>query len=211
MGVVPKQQIPVILLGGASGSGKSYLAQRFGRPHVELDNFYREITEHAAGSPLPQTGYGQIDWDHPGTWNCDKAVDALVELLESGQTQVPNYSISTSTYDGTRAIELNGGPLLAEGIFVSEVLAPLIRLGVPVRAYYIEVSALATAIRRFVRDVKERRKPLGFLLKRGYALFLADQGIRTRHVAAGFIPMKKKDVKVMLAAAVSAGGSPTTP
>lgn len=211
MGVVPKQQTLVILLGGASGSGKSYLAQRFGRPHLELDNFYREITEHCAGSPLPQTGYGQIDWDHPGTWNCDKAVDAMIELLESGQTQVPNYSISTSSYDGTRGVELNGGPLIAEGIFVGEILAPLKRLGVPVQAYYIDVSALATAIRRFVRDVKERRKPLMFLLKRGYALFLADKDIRAGHLAAGFSPMKKKDVKALLAAEASLGGSPTNP
>jgi uridine kinase len=166
---------------------------------MELDNFYREISEHTPATPLPQTGYGEIDWDHPGTWNCDKAVDALVELLESGQTQVPNYSISTSSYDGTRGIELNGGPLLSEGIFVSEILAPLQRLGVDVQAYYIEVSPLSTAIRRFVRDVRERRKPLGFLLKRGYSLFRADRQIRGRHLAAGFVPMKKKSVKAMLA------------
>lgn len=199
MGVVPKQQTPLILLGGASGSGKSYLAHRFGRPHLELDNFYREISEHTPATPLPQTGYGEIDWDHPGTWNCDKAVDALIELLETGQTQVPNYSISTSSYDGTRGIDLNGGPLLSEGIFVSEILAPLQRLDVDVRAYYIEVSPLSTAVRRLVRDVRERRKPLGFLLKRGYALFRADREIRGRHLAAGFVPMKKKSVKSMLA------------
>lgn len=198
MDVVPKQQTDLILLGGASGSGKSYLAHRFGRPHLELDNFYREISEHTAATPLPQTPYGEIDWDHPGTWNCDSAVDALIELLESGQTQVPDYSISTSSYDGTRRIELNGGPLLAEGIFVSEILAPLRRLGVPVQAYYIEVSALATAARRLVRDIKERRKPILFLLKRGYALLRADQQIRARHVAAGFTPMKKKAVKALL-------------
>lgn len=210
MGVVPKQQTPLILLGGASGSGKSYLANRFGRPHLELDNFYREISEHTADSPLPQTGYGEIDWDHPGTWNCNKAVDALIELLESGQTQVPNYSISTSSYDGTHRIELNGGPLLAEGIFVSELLSPLRRLGVPVQAYYIEVSAVTTAVRRFVRDVKERRKPILFLLKRGYALFRADRQIRGRHVDAGFTPMKKKSVKQLLAA-VARGESPHSP
>ena len=203
MGVVPKQLSPLILLGGASGSGKSYLAHRFGRPHVELDNFYREISEHTPESPLPQTGYGEIDWDHPGTWNCALAVDALIELLESGQTQVPNYSISTSSYDSMRGIELNGGPLLAEGIFVSEILAPLQRLGVPVQAYYIEVSAVATAVRRFVRDVRERRKPILFLLKRGYALFRADRQIRARHLSAGFSPVRKKALKEMLATAAA--------
>ena len=198
-GSVPQQQTPLILLGGASGSGKSYLAQLFGKPHLELDNFYRELAEHTPESPLPQTPYGEVDWDHPGTWNCDKAVDGIIELLETGQTQVPNYSISTSSYDGTRPVELNGGPLIAEGIFVSEVLAPLRALGVPVQAHYIDVSPVLTALRRFVRDVKERRKPIGFLLKRGYALFRADRQIRATHLQAGFVPMKKKLVKALLA------------
>lgn len=203
MGPVPQQHLNLILLGGASGSGKSYLAQRFGRPHVELDNFYRELVEHTPDSPLPLTAYGEVDWDHAGTWNCDKAVDGLVELLETGQTHVPNYSISTSSYDGTRPVELNGGPLVAEGIFVSEVLGPLRGLGIEVQAYYIEVSATLTAVRRFVRDVRERRKPILFLLKRGHALFRADRHIRARHLEAGFVPMKKKAVKAVLATAGS--------
>ena len=203
MGVVPKQHLPLILLGGASGSGKSYLAQRFGRPHVELDNYYREISEDTADSPLPHTGYGEVDWDHPGTWNCDKAVDGLVELLETGQTQVPNYSISTSSYDGTRPLELAQGPLVAEGIFVSEVLAPLRALGIEVRALYIDVPPAQTALRRFVRDVKERRKPILFLLKRGYALFRADRQVRARYLEAGFVPMGKKAVKALLADATT--------
>ena len=199
MGRVPQQQTPLILLGGTSGSGKSYLAHRFGRPHLELDNFYRELSEHTTESPLPQTDYGEVDWDHPGTWNCDKAVDGIVELLETGQTHVPNYSISTSSYDGTHTVELNGGPLIAEGIFVSEVLTPLRALGISVQAYYIEVSPILTALRRFVRDVKERRKPIVFLLKRGYALLRADQQIRTKYLNAGFVPMKKSTIKTKLA------------
>lgn len=200
MGQVPQQQTPLILLGGASGSGKSYLAHRFGRPHIELDNFYRELSEHTPASPLPQTPYGEVDWDHPGTWNCDKAVDGVIELLETGTTQVPNYSISTSSYDGTRPVELNGGPLIAEGIFVSEVLAPLRTLGVSVQAYYVDASPTLTALRRFVRDLKERRKPIGFLIKRGYALFRADKQVRATHLDAGFVPMKKKAIKELLAA-----------
>ena len=200
MGQVPQQQTPLILLGGASGSGKSYLAHRFGRPHIELDKFYRELSEHTPASPLPQTPYGEVDWDHPGTWNCDKAVDGVIELLETGTTQVPNYSISTSSYDGTRPVELNGGPLIAEGIFVSEVLAPLRTLGVSVQAYYVDASPTLTALRRFVRDLKERRKPIGFLIKRGYALFRADKQVRATHLDAGFVPMKKKAIKELLAA-----------
>ena len=113
---------------------------------------------------------------------------------------MPNYSISTSSYDGTHPVELNGGPLIAEGIFVSEVLAPLRTLGVSVQAYYVDASPTLTALRRFVRDLKERRKPIGFLIKRGYALFRADKQVRATHLDAGFVPMKKKAIKELLAA-----------
>ena len=44
-----------------------------GYSHVELDGFYREIGEHTAATPLPQTPYGEIDWDDPGTWNSGAA------------------------------------------------------------------------------------------------------------------------------------------
>lgn len=196
--------MPVILLGGASGSGKSYLAANHGRPHVELDNFYREIGEDDGPTPLPRTEYGEIDWDHPGTWNCAAAVDALIDLLQEGTTQVPNYSIATSSYNGYRRVDLDGGPVIAEGIFADEALAPLLHHGIAVRALYIDVSPVATALRRFVRDVRERRKPVGFLIKRGISLFHAEKSIRARYLAAGFEPMPKNKIREYLGSMSSA-------
>ncbi|MBG6083413.1 uridine kinase [Zhihengliuella flava] len=189
----------LILLGGASGAGKSYLAAKYGRPHLVLDNFYREASEHTEASPLPQTAYGEIDWDHPGTWNTQAAVDGVVELLETGQTQVPAYSLSTSSYDGHALVEMDRGPVIAEGIFGSEVLAPLRRQGVAVQAIYVDTPPLATALRRLARDVAERRKPIGFLLKRGWALYRAEGALRARYLNAGFVPLGKPAVKKLLA------------
>ncbi|GAA3694203.1 uridine kinase [Zhihengliuella alba] len=190
---------PLVLLGGASGAGKSYLAARYGRPHVVLDNFYRELAEHTAESPLPMTSYGEVDWDHPGTWNTSSAVGAIVELLETGETQVPDYSLATSSYRGRSLVALDGGPVVAEGIFGDLVLAPLRRQGVPVEAIYVDTPRLLTAVRRLVRDVSERRKPLPFLLKRGWALFRAEGAVRRRYLEAGFEPMPKPAVKRRLA------------
>lgn len=189
----------LILLGGASGAGKSYLASKYGRPHLVLDNFYREATEHTPETPLPQTPYGEIDWDHPGTWNTQAAVDAVVELLETGQTQVPDYSISTSSYDGHALVEMDHGPLIAEGIFGDEILAPLRRQGVTVQAMFVDTPPIVTALRRFARDVAERRKPFGFLIKRGWALYRAEGQVRARYLGAGFVPMRKLAVKKLLA------------
>lgn len=190
--------MPVILLGGASGSGKSYLASNHGNPHMELDNFYREIQEDTGPTPLPRTQYGEIDWDHPGTWNCASAVDALMDLLQNGTTQVPNYSITTSSYSGYRQVDLDGGPIIAEGIFAELALAPLRGHDVEVRALYIDVSPVTTALRRFVRDVRERRKPILFLIKRGISLFHAEKSLRARYLDAGFEAMPKRRIKEYL-------------
>lgn len=201
MGAVPERPMTLILLGGSSGSGKSFLAERYGRPHIELDNFYRELREDSAASPLPRTGYGEVDWDHPGTWNCQAAAESVVELLASGSMRVPNYSISTSSSSGHSTVSMDGGPAVAEGIFADEILAPLRERGVEVGAYYIDVPPMTTAVRRFVRDVRERRKPVVFLLRRGWALYRAEAQLRRRYVEAGFVPTPKPRIRAALAEA----------
>lgn len=201
MGAVPERPLTLILLGGSSGSGKSYLAERYGRPHIELDNFYRQLSEDSPATPLPRTGYGQVDWDHPGTWNCAAAAGAVLELLHTGSMQVPDYSISTSSYSGYQTVAMAGGPAVAEGIFVDEIRAPLLAAGVDVHAYYIDVPPITTAVRRFVRDVRERRKPVPFLLRRGWALYRTEGQLRRRYVDAGFTPLPKATIRGLLAAA----------
>lgn len=184
----------LVLLGGASGSGKSWLAAKYGRPHLALDDFYRELSEDAV-DPLPRTRYGEVDWDHPGTWNVDAAVDAVQELLDQGHAEVPEYSISTSSVVGRHTVTMQEGPLVAEGVFAASALPALRRAGVEVVAWYVDVPALVTALVRFVRDVREHRKPLRFLLRRGFALYRADPGIRRTHIAAGFQAIPKRELK----------------
>ncbi|WP_343825804.1 uridine kinase [Falsarthrobacter nasiphocae] len=188
-----------MLIGGASGSGKSYVARTHGRPHVELDNFYRDQAEHTPEHPLPVTPYGEIDWDHPGTWNEAAACASLARLAREGVTECPVYSISHSAATGTQTITCTRGPIAAEGLFASELLAPLRREGVDVEAYYIVEPAAWTALARFVRDVRESRKPLPFLLKRGWSLYKADGALRDRYAAAGFTLVAKSRLKRRLA------------
>lgn len=195
----------VILLGGASGSGKSYLAHRHGRPHLPLDAFYRaQADDGATGGPgpvFPRTPYGEIDWDHHGTWDEQAAVDAVVELLEEGVTRVPDYDISTSSVLGHTLVTLEpGGTIVAEGIFAERMPAALDRAGVAYAAWYIDQARTTTAARRFVRDVAERRKPLGFLVQRGWALYRTDARRRQDAVAAGFTPRRKRRIVADLSA-----------
>lgn len=190
----------LVLLGGASGSGKSYLARTYGRPHLLLDAFYREISEDtaAAGTPLPRTVYGEIDWDDPQTWNLPAAVDAIVELLETGRTRVPVYSIASSSVTGHEDLELSGGPFVAEGIFAAELPRALSQLGLrpgtDFHAWYIDQHRFPTAARRLARDVAERRKPVPFLLQRGWSLMRQESQIREHYLSAGFVPVSKPEL-----------------
>ncbi|WP_371931375.1 uridine kinase [Glutamicibacter sp. MNS18] len=195
---MPNSRTKVILIGGASGSGKSYLAARYGRPHLPLDEFYRQMSEDGSPDPFPRTGYGEIDWDHPHTWNRQAALDAITELLQTGSTMVPNYSISISSYTGHRRLR-GSGPVVAEGIFLAELLEPLRAMGVNVEAYYVDEPALLTALRRFARDVSERRKPIPFLIRRGFALFRAHRPDRELYRSKGFTVMAKPKLKRLLA------------
>lgn len=193
----------LILLGGASGSGKTYLAHRYGRPHLRLDDFYREASEDSV-SPLPRTPYGQIDWDHPDSWNHLAALAGVEELRDTGVTQTPDYSLSASAVVGRREVRCTGGPIVAEGIFAAVTLTELRRAGIPVDAYYVDRPRTLNALLRFVRDVREHRKPVPFLLRRGFALFRADPRVRRAHLEAGFVPLPKKVIARRLAAAVRA-------
>ncbi|VXB31677.1 uridine kinase [Citricoccus sp. K5] len=193
----------LVLLGGASGSGKSYLARTYGRPHLLLDSFYREIAEDQKCDPeraFPRTAYGEIDWDHPGTWNARAAVDAIIELRETGRTRVPDYSITTSSITGYLDLELAGGPIVAEGIFAAELPRILTRLGVDFQAWYIDQHQLTTAARRLARDLAERRKPVPFLLQRGWSLLRNEREIRDHYLDAGFTPVPKGELHRRLAA-----------
>lgn len=210
-GISATRRPRVVLIGGASGSGKSFLARRYGRPHLPLDAFYREQSEDAAeggdGPTFPRTPYGEIDWDDAGTWNGPAAVEAIVQLRETGSTQIPDYDISTSSIVGTLPVHLEhpedadaadasvGGPIVAEGIFAAEMPALLQAAGVPFEAWYIDQSPVTTAVRRFTRDVAERRKPIPFLIQRGWALFRTDGARKQAAIDAGFTARTPADMQ----------------
>ena len=114
----------VVLLGGPSGAGKSRLADRLARRHgwcvVRLDDFYRDGDEPG----LPRcSDLDAVDWDDPRSWNAEDAIAALEELVRTGRARVPSYDISASRRTGTRTVATApGAPVLAEGIFVAELV-----------------------------------------------------------------------------------------
>jgi uridine kinase len=164
----------VVVLAGPSGAGKSRLSARlhaaYGWPVVRLDDFYRD--GHDLQLPTRELGGTTIvDWDDPGSWNADAAVQALKQLVDTGSVEVPVYDIARSAASGNARIEASpGSPVVAEGIFAAEIIGPLAAAGILHSAWCVRHPRWVTFARRLVRDLAERRKPPLVLVRRGLAL-----------------------------------------
>ncbi|MER6994445.1 hypothetical protein [Streptomyces sp. NPDC000410] len=191
----------VVLLAGPSGSGKSSLAARSGLPVLRLDDFYKEADDPTL--PLV-TGSTDIDWDSPDSWDADAAVEAVVELCRTGRTTVPVYDISTSSRVDREALDIERTPLfVAEGIFAAEIVARCQELGVLADALCLRGRPSTTFRRRLLRDLREGRKSVPFLLRRGWRLMRAERGIVARQSALGAHPCDKAEALGRLAAAAA--------
>ncbi|MGW0953921.1 uridine kinase family protein [Streptomyces sp. NPDC002545] len=201
MSLHPPSPARVVLLCGPSGSGKSLVAARSGLPVLRLDDFYKE-----AGDPtLPLVaGSSDIDWDHPGSWDADVAVAAISRLCATGTTNVPVYDISLSARTGENTLHIGRTPLfIAEGIFAAEIVTHCRELGVLADALCLNRGPARTFRRRFLRDLKEGRKSVPFLLRRGWRLMRAERSIVARQVALGAHACDRDEALGRLAAAAA--------
>lgn len=198
-----------MLLCGPSGSGKSLLSARSGLPVLRLDDFYKEGTDPTL--PLV-AGSSDIDWDHPGSWDADTAVAAIVDLCRTGRTQIPVYDISLSARTGEEAVEMGRTPLfIAEGIFAAEIVTRCRELGVLADALCLSRGPVRTFRRRFLRDLREGRKSVPFLLRRGWRLMRLERSIVARQTALGAHPCDKDEALARLTAAATAPRPAPTP
>ena len=177
-----ERQRQVVLLAGPSGSGKSRVARLSGCPSLNLDDFYYD----ADHPDLPRT-LGIVDWDDPRSWDAPAAATAVAELLRTGSADVPRYDLAKSAAVGTHRVDLGEARcFIAEGVFAMELADHCRRADLAVLPLYLDRPRLMVMIMRFCRDLREHRKPLHILVRRGIALFHADKGLREHAAAVGF-------------------------
>lgn len=175
----------LVLLAGPSGSGKSRLANAVGALTVRLDDFYRDF-DHPG---LPRT-LGIVDWDDAASWDAEGAVEALGELLRTGRTTVPRYSIVESRRIGSHELTLaDERVVIAEGIFAIELLAHVRAAGLDVDPVYLDRNRNLVTALRLRRDLAQKRKTPLVLVRRGWALRREQPNLKRRALTAGFRPL----------------------
>ncbi|POX54532.1 uridine kinase [Streptomyces sp. Ru72] len=190
-----------MLLCGPSGSGKSLVAARSGLPVLRLDDFYKEGDDPTL--PLVE-GSSDIDWDHPQSWDADVAVAAIAELCATGRTTVPVYDIARSARTGEETLDIDRAPVVvAEGVFAAEIIERCRELGLLADALCLTRGPLTTFRRRFLRDLREGRKSVPFLLRRGWRLMRAERSIVARQTALGAYACDRDEALSRLAAAAA--------
>jgi uridine kinase len=188
----------VVLLAGASGSGKTSLTRRVGLPTLALDDFYRDADDPRQDPPLPRR-FGIVDWDDPASWDGVAALAAVEALCRTGAADVPVYDIPTSRRTGTVRVDLGGRRVfVAEGIFAAELVAGARERGLLADAICLTLHPAVTFGRRLLRDLAEMRKPPLTLVRRGLALARAERGLVERWTALGCRPCSMAEAEETL-------------
>jgi uridine kinase len=103
------------------------------------------------------------------------------------------YDIAADGTVGHRPVSTGGSPLIvAEGIFADQIVGRLDDRGLLAAAICVRHHRLVTFVRRFQRDLRERRKPPLTLLRRGLLLLRDDPQVVRRCVEAGCEPLHPK-------------------
>ena len=163
--VASRDGVVVVGICGGSASGKTWLADRLascleGAARVSVDSFYLDR------SHLPSGRLARINFDHPRAIDWP-ALEQCVSRIKSGQVgRVPTYNFATHARGvGVQCISADRY-LVLDGLWLlmRSRLRSLINVGV-----FLECPAEVRLQRRIERDVRERGRTEGEVLRQFYS------------------------------------------
>ena len=115
---------------------------------------------------------------------------------------------TSSSVTGRHLVEAAPGAfILAEGLFAGRLVAPLRDEGLLADALCVRQNRTVTAVRRFLRDLAERRKPPHILLRRGAVLWRDEPRVVAQAKAHGARCIAPRDAESELARLAAPGAS----
>ena len=160
----------VILIGGGSASGKTYVLKKVLEKipeekvaHISLDDYYKDFRE------LPFEERAKINFDHPKAFDW-KLMNAQLKALKNGETiEKPIYDFTTHSRSEKTEIVEPKELILIEGIMalVNRELRSIGDLSV-----FISASRERRLVRRIERDQRERGRTYESIIEQYFTTVL---------------------------------------
>ena len=160
----------VILIGGGSASGKTYVLKKVMEKipgdkitHISIDDYYKNFTD------LTFEERAKINYDHPKSFDW-KLMNEQLKALKNGQTiEKPIYDFTTHSRSGKTEIVEPKELIVIEGIMalVNKDLRALGDLKV-----FISASRERRLVRRIDRDMKERGRTYESIIEQYFTTVL---------------------------------------
>ena len=160
----------VVLIGGGSASGKSYVLRKVMEripeekiARISLDDYYKEF------SNLPFEERAKINFDHPKSFDWKLIVEQIKQLKNGQAIEKPIYDFTIHGRSGKTEVVEPKELILVEGIMalVNKDLRALGDLKV-----YINASRERRLVRRIERDQKERGRSYESIIEQYFTTVL---------------------------------------
>ena len=173
---------------------------------------YSPLRRYGAGPGTRGAGSreaSRIDWDHPDSWDAERAMRAILDLCAVGRTEVPVYSIPDNAVVGRAGLDIGRAhAFVAEGIFAAELIDRCRAEGVLAAALVLRRPRPATWWFRLRRDLAEHRKPPAVLLRRGLRLAREEPGRIRAWMAQGCRAVSRRQCEAAIAEHIGSSAVP---
>ena len=160
----------VILIGGGSASGKTYVLHKVLESipeekvaHISLDDYYKDF------DALPMEERAKINFDHPKAFDW-KLMNEQLKALKNGETiEKPVYDFTTHSRSPKTEIVVPKDLIIIEGIMalVNKDLRSIGDLKV-----FISASRERRLVRRIERDMRERGRTYDSIIEQYFSTVL---------------------------------------